>query len=113
MKCPVCKTLMKERHGKYGIFHSCHQHGTASIQGGKLFCTGDIYKATKTALEKISVNFVSAYQYRGEKPIDLEFVVRCKAASLGVYLDDLDLFVEGGEEAAMDEEDHWMNTPHR
>jgi len=42
--CPVCKTPLVERDGKYGPFVCCPKgsHGTFSIQNGMMYFTGEI-----------------------------------------------------------------------
>jgi hypothetical protein len=43
----------------------------------------------------------------------IDFAVRRGMADMGFFMNDMDHFIEGGREAAMDEGDHWMNTPQR
>ena len=100
---------MVERNGKFGAFHVCKDHGTISIQGGQVVCKGAIFEAVKKQINQLSVKASSAVQYNGEKPTDLELAVRTQVAALGLYMDDLDLFVEGGPNAADYEPIHWMN----
>ena len=102
MKCVVCKSEMPQRNGKFGTFYFCKLgHGTASVQGTKLFVTGAIF--TKMAESREEIEGMEM-----EMP-DLEFAVRRGMASIGFFMSDLYLFIEGGREAAQDEEDHWMN----
>ena len=105
MKCPVCSASMTHRVGKHGSFFFCKDHGTASIQGGKLFCTGEIFKKFRASLEVESSQFIST-----AKKIDLEFEVRKQAMIFGVDITELDRFIEGGADAASDDDSHWMNV---
>ena len=110
MKCPICGVLMVERHGKFGAFHVCKDHGTISIQGGKVICTGEIFTMMKTSVKNIAAKRATATHYNREKTTDLELLVRTEVAAMGFYMDDLDLFVEGGVNIADEEPDHWMNV---
>jgi hypothetical protein len=100
---------MVERSGKFGAFHVCKDHGTISIQGSQVVCTGSIFESLKNQTKKLTVTSGTATQYNGEKPTDLELTVRTQVAAMGLYMDGLDLFVEGGPNAADDEPSHWMN----
>ena len=104
MKCPVCNSQMKPCSGKHGDFFSCRDHGTLSFQGPKVFCSGDIYKKFSAGLQVKAQGFISV------ENIDLEFETRKQAASFGVDITELDRFIEGDEDAANDEPDHWMNV---
>lgn len=101
---------MVERHGKFGAFHVCKDHGTISIQNGSAVCTGAIFEAIKVKAENIQVKACGISQYLGEPAPDLEALVRQRVAAMGLHMDDLDLFVEGGSDAADDEPDHWINV---
>jgi hypothetical protein len=102
MKCVVCKSEMPQRNGKFGTFYFCKLgHGTASVQGSKLFVTGAIF--TKIAEARKGIEGMEM-----EMP-DIEVAVSRGMASMGFFMNDMDRFIEGGREAAQDEEDHWMN----
>lgn len=106
MKCLVCHTEMPQRDGKFGLFSFCPSgHGTASVQGSKLHVTGAIY-AKMAEAEQARRELAS--METTETP-DINQAVLRGMASLGVYMNDMDHFVEGGREAAQDEDDHWMN----
>jgi hypothetical protein len=110
MKCPVCSTSMAHRAGKHGSFFVCKEHGTASIQGGNLVCTGEIFQWAKriSTSNRLSVDRCVAFQNASPR-FDLEFEVRKQALIFGVDITELDRFIECGQEAADDDEDHWMN----
>ena len=106
MKCLVCHTEMLQRNGKFGPFSFCQSgHGTASMQGSKLRVTGAIF--TKMA-EAEQARHELARMEATEMP-DINRAVLRGMASLGVFMNDMDHFIEGGREAAQDEDDHWMN----
>lgn len=100
MKCTKCKTEMVERSGKFGKFLCCPKsnptdnHGTISLE--KRAVVGqDIYND----------RFHSSMFSRDS--LDME--IHRQMMGFGVRMTDLDLFIEGGPEAAEDETDHWMN----
>lgn len=106
MKCIVCHTEMPQRQGKFGTFSFCLSgHGTASVQGKKLRVTGAIF--TKMA-DAEQARRELARMEATEMP-DINRAVLRGMASLGVFMNDMDHFIEGGREAAQDEDDHWMN----
>lgn len=98
MKCTKCKTEMVERSGKFGKFLCCPKsnptdnHGTISLETRAV--TGQDTYNHSSVLSKDSLDMQIHRQMMG----------------FGVRMTDLDLFVEGGPEAAQDEDDHWMNT---
>jgi hypothetical protein len=69
-----------------------------------VFCSGDIYKKFSAGLQVKAQGFISV------ENIDLEFETRKQAASFGVDITELDRFIEGDEDAANDEPDHWMSV---
>lgn len=103
MNCPLCKTAMQKRNGKFGPFFYCQPHGTISLQGKKLHTTGEITSKIKSLVTSKKVT--SSCDQK-----DLEILVRIEMAKFGVLMNDLDLFIEGGAQAAHDEPDHWMNS---
>ena len=108
MNCLVCRQKAIERNGKFGTFYFCPGHGTISQQGRNLKVTGLMFLKVKKYLENKSRHFAQA----AYAP-NLEILVEQKMASMGFFMDDLDRFVEGCAETALDEEDHWMNLrPH-
>lgn len=108
-KCPVCESAMTERNGKFGLFYVCDAHGTLSVQNGRVWSTGGIYKALRRKRQPLEVRTTCVEQYYGDPPADLELLVRAKMANMGVWATELDLFVEGGQGIADTEPDHWMN----
>ena len=110
MKCLICKKDAIERNGKFGVFFFCAGHGTISIQGNKMFVTGKMFEvARKKEIEKM-------YSYEGvamQAPCLDRAVEREMWSIMGYGLTSMDRFIEGGREAALDEDDHWMNTPQR
>ena len=106
MNCIVCNKEMQERNGKFGRFSFCaFGHGTFSVQGKKLHATGEIF--TKMAEAEKARQELSRIEAT-EIP-DINRAVLRGMASMGVYMNDMDHFIEGGREAAQDESDHWMN----
>lgn len=104
MRCPVCRAEMTPRNGIHGDFFLCKVHGTLSFQGPKVVCSGAIFKKFQSGLQVKAGRFVTV------EKIDLEFETRKQAAMLGVDINELDRFIEGGEDAANDDPDHWMNV---
>lgn len=107
MKCPICKTILTHRIGKFGPFDFCkNKHGSISVQGTKIVATGNIFEVL--AHQTHSLTLAQIGIELGEN--NLEVLVRRQMASVfGVDMTELDLFVEGGADAAQDEPDHWMN----
>ena len=106
MNCAVCLSEMPQRNGKFGLFNFCPSgHGTASVQGSKLRVTGAIF--TKMA-EVEQARYELARMEVTEMP-DINRAVLRGMASMGVFMHDMDHFIEGGREAAQDEDDHWMH----
>ena len=106
MNCAVCHKEMPQRSGKFGLFNFCPSgHGTASVQGSKLRVTGAIF--TKMA-EAAQARHELACMEVTEMP-DINRAVLRGMALMDVFMNDMDHFIEGGREAAQDEDDHWMN----
>jgi hypothetical protein len=110
MKCLACKKEAIERNGKFGVFYFCPGHGTFSQQGSKVTATGAMVEKLRQRIEELR---------KISEPIvpmaapSIDFAVRRGMADMGFFMNDMDHFIEGGREAAMDEGDHWMNTPQR
>jgi len=106
MNCAVCQKEMTQRSGKFGLFNFCPSgHGTASVQGSKLRVTGAIFikmAETEQARHELARMDVT------EMP-DINRAVLRGMASMGVFMTDMAHFIEGGREAAQDENEHWMN----
>lgn len=107
MKCLVCSKELLPISGKFGVFFSCRGHGTISKQGTKVVATGAMLQSINQNL-LISKGHVEQYK-QCSKPFDLEQEVRNKMVGFGYYMTDLDLFIEGGDDTANDDQDHWMN----
>lgn len=111
MKCPCCGIQMVKRNGVFGEFFSCRQHGTMSLNKGKLRVTGEIYKKFKTRL-------VLSLSQIGNCVIDsvsLEHQMQKQMIGLGVQMNEIDRFIEGETLELMqmnadDDENHWLNT---
>lgn len=107
--CLECGCSMGKRNGKFGPFSYCPSgHGTASIQGSKIYVKGAIYAkyaAYHEAMRKS--HYVEPLEMRVP---DINRIVLGQMSSMGFHMSDLDLFIEGGKEAASDEDDHWRNT---
>ena len=67
--------------------------------------TGDIYaKMAQAEQARYHLSRMDATEIP-----DINRAVLRGMASMGVYMGDMDHFIEGGKEAAQDEDDHWMN----
>ncbi len=100
---------MAKRTGKFGPFSACPKgHGTASVNGSKLRVTGHIYLRYVDRLDALRQwSYVEPLELRAP---DLNGIVLGQMSGMGFHMSDLDLFIEGGKEAASDEDDHWRNT---
>jgi len=106
MNCAVCHKEMLQRSGKFGLFNFCPSgHGTASVQGKKLHVTGAIF----TKMAEAQQARRELLRMEATETPDINRAVLRGMASMGVYMNDMDHFIEGGREAAQDEDDHWMN----
>jgi hypothetical protein len=90
MRCNKCKTEMVTRNGKFGAFYACPKSNPSDNHG------------TVSAGQK-AYSFV----YHSD---DLDTHIHRQMMNFGVRMTDLDLFVEGGYEASLDDDNHWMNT---
>jgi hypothetical protein len=111
MKCLFCKKEAIERNGKFGKFFFCAGHGTISIQGNKMNVTGKMFEvAHKNEVEKrmYEEDGVAMQTHCINKSVELAMW-----SIMGYGLSSMDRFIEGGKEAALDEQDHWINTPQR
>ena len=105
--CPVCKTAMQQRSGEFGAFYVCPKgHGTISVQGTKVVATGAIFSTFAKIVQK-KRHPLQDIECMTEP--NIERSVRLGMATMGMHLSEMDLFIEGGREAAQDEPDHWMN----
>lgn len=113
MKCLVCKKDAIERNGKFGVFFFCAGHGTISVKDNKMFVTGKMFEvAHKREMTNRYLNDLDDGVAMQVPCLD-RAVEREMWAIMGYGLTSMDRFIEGGREAALDEDEHWMNTPQR
>jgi hypothetical protein len=92
MKCKKCETDLIKRKGKFGEFYCCPKSNPSDNHG------------------TISVG-QQAYNTASRVSDSLTLAIERQTMALGGgYLTDIVRFVEGGQLAAIDDEDHWMNT---
>ena len=111
MKCLFCKKEAVERNGKFGKFFFCAGHGTISIQNNKMRVTGKMFEAARD--NEIEKRMYAEDGVAMQAPCIDRMVEREMWSIMGYGLSSMDRFIEGGKEAALDEQDHWMNTPQR
>lgn len=100
MKCSKCKSDMVIRSGKFGKFFACPKSNPTDNHGTKAF-------VIKRVIEIIGQKAYNT-KYHGES--DLDHIIQTQMMPFIGRMTDLDLFIEGGYDAAMDDENHWMNT---
>ncbi len=107
--CLECNGPMCKRNGKFGPFRYCPRgHGTASVQGTKIHVTGAIFA-------KYEQYHAALRQWNYVEPLemhipDINGIVLGQMSNMGVHMSDIDIFIEGGKDAASDEDEHWRNT---
>lgn len=111
MKCLFCKKEAVERNGKFGKFFFCAGHGTISIQNNKMRVTGKMFEIARD--NEIEKRLYAEDGVAMQVPCIDRSVERAMWSIMGYGLSSMDRFTEGGIEAALDEQDHWMNTPQR
>ena len=112
MKCLFCNKEAIERNGKFGKFFFCAGHGTISIQGNKMHVTGKMFEvAHKNEIEERM--YEEEHGVAMQEPCLDRLVESAMVSIMGYGLSSMDRFIEGGREAALDEDNHWMNTPQR
>lgn len=95
MKCIKCKSRLIEREGKFGKFWCCPNSTIGDNHG--------TFKTRQMLYNKLYHDSIPPER-------DLDFLVRKEMMTFGIEMTELDRFIEGGIEAAEDDEDHWMNT---
>jgi hypothetical protein len=135
LHCFVCNTPMGLRHGKFGAFHYCREHGTFSIQGKRLHATKSVYMMyAKISSSMMRLRFglvVSTVPtsrfyrefidepaghiepYLNQPNLDLNDLVIQGIAAMGLHMTDTDLFLSDVDPSAYqnledEEPDHWM-----
>jgi hypothetical protein len=111
MKCLFCKKEAIERNGKFGKFFFCSGHGTISIQNNKVRVTGKMFEVARD--NEIEERMYAEDGVAMQAPCINKSVELAMWSIMGYGLSSMDRFIEGGKEAALDEQDHWMNTPQR
>lgn len=112
MDCPCCKMSMVKRSGKFGEFFYCKNHGTMSVQNGKLVATGKIKLKLSSQVRKLKLSEISTgFQNQPKLSEQMEM----QMMFFGVRMTETDCFIEGEtlelmQLNAQDDEDHWLNT---
>lgn len=97
MKCRKCNSTLVIRNGKFGEFYACPKSNPSDNHG------------TVSLLPKETGQTRYNRAYHGS--VGLDKMIQAQMMYMGGgRMTDLDLFIEGGEDAANDDPDHWMNT---
>lgn len=103
MKCQKCKAEMLIRSGKFGEFYACPKSNPSDNHG-----TAPVLKGQKAYIENY---YSSELSMSGTgNTFSLDKLIQKQMMPFIGRMTDLDLFVEGGYDDAVEDENHWMNT---
>lgn len=103
VKCICCGKSMIKRNGRWGEFYSCKEHGTISLQSGKVVATGNIHKILRSRQRDADRCGISLYTGH---TTSLMLEVEKQTMMFGVMPSELEKWIVD----APNEEDSWMDV---